>query len=176
MAGCQADAINNGDSKDEASDVSDALSQLPDATVQLYAANGLPQSISGDLGRVDVSRAGLVASDDGLRAAMTTLLKAFRLENKDLVLRKVNTDEFGSKHYRYEQKLNGLDVVGASLVVHLDSKGVIFGANGTARGELANTLGAASISDGAATLAIAADARWAGITGRTVTGSRAVYI
>ena len=87
MAGCQADAINNGDSKDEAPDVSDALSQLPEANVQLYAANGLPQFVSGDLGRVDMSRPGLVASDDGLRAAMTTLLLAFRLENKDLVLR-----------------------------------------------------------------------------------------
>ena len=177
LTGCQADAINNGAPKDEgAADIADALSQLPEATVQQYSVDGLPQFIVGDLGRVDMSQQSLVASDAPVRAAIAPLLKAFRLEDKDLVLRRVSTDEMGSKHYRYAQKRDGIDVVGADLIIHVDHKGSIFAANGNARGDFPASLAAPSVTEGAANLAIASDVRWAGISGRQVTGSRTVYI
>jgi len=177
MTGCQADAITNGDPKDDgASDISDALAQLPEANVLQYSADGVPQFLTGDLGRVDMSTANLVANDDALRAAMPALLKAFRLEPKDLVLRKVNSDEMGSKHYRYSQTRDGLPVVGSDLIVHVDHKGSIFAVNGNARGDFPASLTAPSVTEGAANLAIASDTRWAGIAGRQVTSSRTVYI
>jgi vibriolysin len=178
MAACNSGPdLNTKDDPGGTQDIADALAQLPEAQVLQYSADGIPQFIVGDLGRVgDAQESSLVAGDSSLRTAMEPLLKAFRLENKDLVLRKVNTDELGARHFRYNQKFNGLDVVGADLVVHVDVKGTISGANGTARGDISPTLGATSIAASAADTNIAADGRWAGMTGRRVTGSRMVYI
>jgi vibriolysin len=180
VAGCSTagDGDNgNGDRADN-TDIQSALAALPEASVLLYSPDGVvPQYIVGDLGKISAAQdAGLVASDTNLRAALPPILKAFRLENKDLFLRKVNVDEFGARHYRYYQKFNGLDVVGGDLAVHVDVKGGIFSINGTARGDVPPTLGASSVTESAANAAIAADARWAGLQGRAVTGSRMVYL
>jgi vibriolysin len=179
MAGCQSNT-NTGDPKDDSGstqDISDALAQLPEAEVLMYSADGLPQYIVGDLGRIEAAQdTGLIATDHTLRAALPPILKAFRLENKDLILRKVNTDEQGARHYRYKQTFNGLDVVGSELVVHVDAKGSIAGINGTARGDISPTLGASSIRVDAANLNIEADPRWSGVKARSITGSRVVYV
>jgi vibriolysin len=180
VAGCSTAGDGDHDSGDRAdnTDIQSALAALPEASVLLYSPDGVvPQYIVGDLGKISPAQdAGLVASDTNLRAALPPILKAFRLESKDLFLRKVNVDEFGARHYRYYQKFNGLDVVGGDLVVHVDVKGGIFSVNGTARGDVPAALGASSISENAANTAIAGDARWAGLQGRAVTGSRMVYL
>lgn len=170
-----------GEQKDDPGsnqDVVEALAALPEATVLQYSADGaVPQFVVGELGKIDASQeAGFAVGDSALRAALPPILKAFRLENKDLVLRKVNTDEVGGRHYRYVQKFNGMDVVGGDLVVHVDIKGAITGVNGTARGDLPQSLGAIAVSDSAARATIEGDGRWAGLSGRSVRPLRTVYI
>ncbi|HWU89857.1 MAG TPA: M4 family metallopeptidase, partial [Kofleriaceae bacterium] len=167
----------DGEAKDDPtgnSDIVEALSALPEATVLMYSADGVPQYIVGELGKIDPTQTdALVAADGRLRPALTPILKAFRLRNDHLVLRKVNTDDDGGRHFRYAQKFNGVDVIGGDLVVHVDVKGAITAVNGTARGDIAQNLGAVAISESAANAAIAGDARYAGMS---VTGSRTVYV
>src|SRR6185503_11521676 len=122
LSACQSGAPT-GEAKDDPAgnqDIVEALAQLPEVEVLQYSADGVPQFIRGELGKIDSAQSfGLVADDSSLRSALPPILKVFRLENKDLVLRKVNTDELGARHYRYAQKFNGLDVVGGYLVVHV---------------------------------------------------------
>jgi len=167
----------DGQAKDDPNgnqDIVEALSALPEATVLMYSADGVPQYIVGELGKIDPTQTdALIASDGRLRPALTPILKAFRLRNDNLVLRKVNTDDDGGRHFRYAQKFNGMDVVGGDLVVHVDVKGAITAVNGTARGDISPTMGAVAVSPSAANAAIANDARFAGLS---VTGSRTVYV
>ncbi|HWU87995.1 MAG TPA: M4 family metallopeptidase, partial [Kofleriaceae bacterium] len=156
------------------SDIVEALNQLPEAQVLMYSADGVPQYIVGELGKIDPTQTdALIAADGRLRPALAPILKAFRLSNDNLALRKVNTDADGGRHFRYAQKLNGMDVVGGDIVVHVDVKGAITAVNGTARGDIAQNLGAVAISESAANAAIAGDARFGGMK---VTGSRTVYV
>src|SRR5213075_1100195 len=111
-------------------------------------------------------------SDALLRPALPPIMKAFRLETKDLALRVMNSDENGHRHFRYAQSFNGVPVIGGDLVVHLDEKGAIYGVNGTARGDIDTSLGSNAISPTAATSAIRSDARWSGLT---VANQRVVY-
>jgi vibriolysin len=176
VSACQSGAPT-GDPKDDGTDNSDiqaALAALPDATVLLYSADGVPQYIVGDLGKTDPTQMdNQLAADQRVRPSLVPLLKAFRMQAGDLALRKVTTDEDGSRHFRYTQKFGGMDVVGGDLVVHVDVKGGIFGANGTSRGDIAPSLGSSPISTSAANARIAGDARFAGLS---VTGSRMVYV
>jgi vibriolysin len=179
LAACQSDApLDEPQGVSEGTqDIAEALARLPEANVLQSSADGVPQFIVGDLGRIDPTHeAGLARDDRALRAALPPILKAFRLEDKDLVLRKINTDEVGGRHYRYAQTFNGHDVVGGDLVVHVDFTGAITGANGTARGDIAPSLGAVAISEHAASLSIEDDGRWAGLAGRSIRGSRTVYV
>jgi Zn-dependent metalloprotease len=178
LGACQSGAPT-GEPKDDpegTQDIADALAELPEAEVLQYSDDGMPQFVVGTLGQIDASQESLVADDASLRSALPPILKVFRLEPKDLVLRKINTDENGARHYRYVQKHNGMDVVGGDLVVHVSIKGEIFMVNGTARGDFAQGLGAVAVSESAANLTIANDDRWAGISGRAVIGSRVVYV
>jgi vibriolysin len=154
-------------------DIVEALNALPDATVLLYNDDGTPQFIAGELGKIDATQMdALIANDARLRPALTPILKAFRLTNDDLVLRKINTDDNGARSFRYTQKVNGMDVVGGDFVVHVDARGAITGVNGTARGNVPQSL-AASVTESAANSRIAGDARFAGMK---VTGSRQVFV
>ena len=175
VAGCQLeeprdDPAGNGD-------IAAALAALPEATVLLHAEDGVPQFVVGELGKIDPAHeAGPIAGDRALRAALPPILAAFRLSSEDLVLRKAHIDERGARHFRYDQQLDGLDVIGGDLVVHVDARGAIFGINGTARGHAAPARGAIAISRSAADLSVANDPRWAGLAGRAITGSRLVYV
>ncbi|HWO24397.1 MAG TPA: pre-peptidase C-terminal domain-containing protein [Kofleriaceae bacterium] len=161
----------------DAQDITNALAQLPEAEVLQYSADGVPQFVVGELGKIAAEpAAGLTASDASLRAALPAILKVFRLENKDLQLRKVNVDEVGGRHYRYDQVFGGLPVVGADLVVHVDAKGAITGINGTARGDLSPSLGATAVARSTGNVNIENDARWAFMMGRTIRDARTVYL
>jgi vibriolysin len=180
VAGCQSSPTD--DFKDRPpgnQDITSALAQLPEAQVLQYSADGVPQFIVGELGRIapaPAQDARLTTGDAALRAALPPILKAFRLTNEDLLLRKVTVDEVGGRHYRYTQRFNGLDVVGGDLVIHVDVKDAITGANGTARGDFAPTLGVVAVAESAVNASIASDARWAGLAGRAISHSRMVYI
>jgi len=178
IAGCQSNTDTDpGEPKADpegTQDIADALAQLPDAEVLMYSADGVPQFVVGEMGKIAPEQ-GLIAGDDSLRAALTPVLKLFRLQSQDLVLRKINTDELGWRHYRYRQTFDGLDVIGGDLVIHVDPKGAIVGANGTARGDIPSTI-ARPIAPDTANLSIINDARWADLKGLSFTGSRLVYV
>jgi vibriolysin len=155
-------------------DVAFALAQLPDAHVLSYTADGLPTYIVGEMAKIGAMQTDdAIAAQAALAPALPSVLAPFRLRPADLVLRKMNTDDEGGRHFRYNQTFNGLDVIGADLVVHVDVKGAVHSVNGTARGGISATLGASAMSDATARAAIAADTRFAGLT----TGAtRQVYI
>jgi len=169
------DGSDDSDTKDDGvpTDVAFALAQLPDAHVLAYTADGLPTYIVGEMAKVGaVQTDDLIAAQAALAPALPALLAPFRLRTSDLVLRKLNVDADGGRHFRYAQKLDGLDVIGGDLVVHVDVKGAVHTVNGTARG-LPSSLGASTMSDAGARGKIAGDARFAGLN---TTATRQVYL
>ena len=174
-AGCQSGEPEEDPAADP--DVSEALSALPDARVLTYASDGVPEFVVGELGKISAAHeVSDLGGDASLRSALGPVLKVFRLTNDDLVLRKINIDEQGARHYRYAQRHQGLDVIGGDLVVHVDVKGAITGANGSARGGAAPAPGEVALAYGAADAGIAGDARWADVGARRIGGGRMVYV
>ncbi|RKG82554.1 peptidase M4 [Corallococcus sp. CA049B] len=110
-------------------DIQSTLNALGGAQVLGVHADGIPDSIRGELGRVERTLNTLDAS----RQALAGVAPAFRLNADDMVLRKSNTDEQGNQHLRFTQTKNGLEVVGGELVVHVRPDGTVFRANGSAR-------------------------------------------
>src|SRR4051812_16689419 len=107
-------------------DVSEALKQLPDATVVQWTTDGLPLFIVGEMAKL-----GNMPDDMGQASAMLTpalppILKPFRLTPDQLVAKKISTDEQGDHHVRYQQVHGGLPVIGGDLIVHVDVKGAIY--------------------------------------------------
>ena len=155
-------------------DVSFALAQLPEAQVLAYTNDGLPTYIVGEMAKITANQTDdAAAAEAALAPALPAVLAPFRLRTTDLVLRKINVDEGGGRHFRYNQKFNGLDVIGGDLIVHVDVKGAVHSVNGTARGGIPMSLGAGGMSDSTARAAIAADPRFAGMT---TSATRMVYI
>jgi vibriolysin len=116
-------------------DIQAALARLPGAEV-LGRDGEVPYFIRGELGQLATDSAQKARLDAGgeAREALAGIAAAFRLRNDDLVLRRSTVDAQGHKHLRFRQLLQGLPVVGAELVLHADSKGLIYAANGTAHG------------------------------------------
>lgn len=174
LAGCEANV--DGDTKDDPSetpnDIEEALAAMPEAHVIEWTSDGLPRYIVGEMVKAGAMQSDdPLASDAALRPMLVPILKAFR--NPELALRKMNVDEEGNRHFRYVQMFNGLPVIGADFVVHVDVKGAVFAVNGTARGDISTSLGSTAISQAAATSNIAADARFAGLA---QTATRLVYL
>ena len=160
--------------KEDEDDIATALAALPEAEVLQSTADGVPTYIRGELGKVGDSQADDDATAEAMiRPQLAPVLATMRLHTDDMVLRKVRTDEMGSRHYRYQQKFNGLDVVGGDLAIHVDVKGAIYAVNGSARGDLSSDLGAHDIGSSAALSRIAADSRFGGMS---TSSPRAVYI
>lgn len=122
-------------------DVQAALARLPGAEVLGRQQEGVPFLIRGELGRLSsgVSAQRARADSGGeAREALKDIAAAFRLRNDDLVFRRTNVDSEGRKHLRFRQLHMGRPVVGGELVLHADSEGNIYAANGSARGGLAS--------------------------------------
>ncbi len=179
IAACQGgDPAGSGDPKDDPSgtpdDVQSALDGLPDVTVLMTAQDGLPTYIVGEMAKVGAMQTDdALAADTMLRQALPPILKVFRLTSQELLLRKMNVDENGHRHFRYTQTHNGLPVIGGDLVVHVDIKGAIYSVNGSARGDIDAAMGAAPISVSQAMAAINGDGRFSGLT---VRDQRTVYL
>jgi vibriolysin len=174
LAGCEANV--DGWTKEDPSpdDVAEALAQLPDAQVLEWTDDGLPMYIVGEMVKVGAMQSDdPIASDQALRPMLAPVLKPFRLTTTDLALRKMNVDDEGNRHFRYTQEVNGMPVIGADMVVHVDVKGAVYAVNGNARGDISSSLGANAISTQAAASAISADARFAGMT---QSAPRTVYL
>ena len=151
-----------GETKEDPSgngDINEALAALPEATVLEQAQDGRPTFIVGDLAKAGAMQTDdATAADQALRPTLAPVLAVFRLVNEDLVLRRMNVDEDGGRHFRYTQVKDGLPVIGGDLVVHVDVKGAVHAVNGPARGDM--TVGTATISQGTAMSTIASDGRF----------------
>ena len=153
-------------------DVTTALSSLSKAQVVDAADDGLPTFLRGELGRTEsLAGADTATADTLIRSKLGPALAAFRLTPSDLKLRKINVDANGNRHARYDQTFRGLDVIGGDLVAHVDSSGVIYGLNGTARG-LSSALGLRAIGEQSALANASARPEYTGING---TVDRMVY-
>ncbi|MBS1124431.1 MAG: empA, partial [Deltaproteobacteria bacterium] len=178
LFGChQADVGGPGEAKDDPSnlhDIADALAALPEATVLSSTDDGVPTYIVGELAKVGAMQTDDAhAAEAALRPSLPPVLAPFRLRADDLALRRMNVDEDGGRHFRYDQRFHGLPVIGSELVVHVDVKGAIFAVNGSARGDISPALGANAISQAQAMSIIAHDARFAQLA---TTSSRLLYI
>ncbi len=142
-------------------DVAESLARLPAARVLATAADGVPTALAGTLGQIGALE-GLEseAAEARLRSALADVVAPFRVVDAQLMLRKVNVDDTGSRHFRFQYQHGGLDVIGSQLVVHVDADGEIFGVDGTARGEVSTELGATAIDVADAQRVVAGDSRF----------------
>ncbi|WNG27269.1 peptidase M4 family protein [Cystobacter fuscus] len=109
---------------DSTGDVQAALAALSSAEVVGSHDDGVPFMIKGRLGAAQGLAAGSSLSD---------IAAVFRLRSSDLVRTRSHRDEQGHTHTRYGQTKNGLPVVGGELILHQDTNGLIYAANGSAR-------------------------------------------
>src|SRR5687768_5083703 len=175
VTGCTATVDDRtGSSSSASDDVAAALAALPEAKALAFTEDGVPTFVVGELGRL-----GPMDGMDGhladavLRPSLGLVVAPFRLRADQLALRAMRVDEQGGRHFRYTQVLDGVEEIGADLVVHVDRKGTIAGVNGTARGDLQAGLGRSRISQAQAGDRLAGDGRFADLT---ATGWREVYI
>jgi len=160
--------------KDVPADIAAIVSGLGHSSVVETSLDGMPTFLRGDLGRVSgMSNTDAALAAQTLAPSMTQALKAFRLKPADLQLRKMNLDANGNHHMKYVQTFHGLEVVGGDLVVHVDSKGVIYAMNGTARGLSATLASGREIGDSAAKAFVTVSPNY---TGMSVTPARLVYL
>ena len=116
-------------------DIRSALARFEQARVVANTEEGVPYFIEGRLGEVSrLSEQRARADGEAAREALGDIAPAFRLDSGDLVFRKRSVDGQGHQHLRFQQTLNGLKVVGGELVLHADADGLIYAANGSARG------------------------------------------
>jgi vibriolysin len=103
------------------------------AEVVLAADDGVPTHVAGDLGHApgDLDDAADPAlAMEPLLAEVAPLLQA-RADQLRLVA--MDIDDIGFRHLHYRQELNGLEVVGGELDLHVDHEGVLYLAAGSAR-------------------------------------------
>ena len=176
IAGCAPNAPSGSDPKndpDNMDDVAEALAALPDAEVLMHAPDGMPTFIVGELAKIgEMQFEDAIAADNALRAQLGPVLKVFRLTTSDIALRKMNVDEQGHRHFRYVQKKDGVEIVGADLVVHVDIKGAVYGVNGSARGDTGE-MGMTPITQSEASARVNGDAR---LSGLSITNQRVAYL
>jgi vibriolysin len=104
----------------------------PDAEVMVRAADGVPIFVGGDLGRAPDG-----FDPDDAEAEMAPVLAQvaplFAGSAAQLRFTGVDTDELGYRHLHYRQEVDGLEVIGGQLDIHIDHRGVVYLANGSAR-------------------------------------------
>jgi vibriolysin len=155
-------------------DIAAAVVALPEAEVLSTTDDGVPTFIRGDMGRVgETQDDDRVAADAAIRPHLAQVIAPFRLAQNNLVLSKLHTDEQGYRHFRYRQVLDGLDVIGGDLIVHVDIKGSIYLVNGTARGDLTVAQGKVGLGASEAIAKVAAAPQYAGMS---TSSARMVYL
>jgi Zn-dependent metalloprotease len=117
-------------------DLRSALAAFPNAEVVGVHDDQVPYMINGQLGKASGSAVGFEAAMAHPRVAqaLPNIAAAFRLSAADLAPTRVSVDEQDNIHIRYAQMKNGLRVIGAEFIVHVDKDGNIYSANGSARG------------------------------------------
>ncbi len=87
---------------------------------------GTPTFVTGDLGNIGSKHND--ASAKALLKAQKDLLKMQGTEDFDTL--SVTKDSLGQTHYKFQQTLKGLPVVGAEYIVHVDGNGNVKAMNG----------------------------------------------
>jgi vibriolysin len=108
------------------------LDALPAARVVDSDGTGTPDYVAGNLGDLAVAE---ILEDTDFDAALAAIAPVFRASAEDLVLRRATTDVQGDHHFRFAQTKDGRRVIGGEIVLHVRG-GMIFAANGSARGDL----------------------------------------
>jgi Zn-dependent metalloprotease len=91
---------------------------------------GAPGLWRGDFGRVPP---GDEAGGAPGRPDLARVAPLYGLRPADLRLARERADGLGYRHFKYRPQIEGEDVVGAEIVVHVDPKGLAFAAHGNAR-------------------------------------------
>ncbi|MCP3102697.1 M4 family metallopeptidase [Myxococcus sp. K15C18031901] len=116
-------------------DIQTSLGKLPAAGVASVHADGIPDTVVGELGKVErmLSAQSVAHAAFAAAPALQNIAPIFRLSADDMFLDSARTDVRGIQHLRYNQTKNGLEVVGQQLVVHVGKDGNVFAVNGSAR-------------------------------------------
>lgn len=101
--------------------------EQPGVRIRRNEANGTPEFVSGNLGRLMGGNVRAAAASF-LNAKKQELLGAAGTESFEAVSEV--RDELGQVHVKLQQRLNGLPVVGAQYIVHSDRTGMVTGING----------------------------------------------
>ncbi|RKH62757.1 peptidase M4 [Corallococcus llansteffanensis] len=113
-------------------DIQSSLSALTRASVRGVHADGIPDTLQGELGRLEPTVSAL-SLEQAAAPAVAAVAPVFRLRAEDLVLQRARRDTAGNHHLRYRQTKNGLDVIGGELLLHARPDGTVFMVNGSAR-------------------------------------------
>jgi vibriolysin len=116
-------------------DIQSALARIPGARVVGSDALG-PYAIEGRLGQAPRLSAMRARSEPAaeVRESLGLIAPVFRLSDGELLFRRETVDAQGHRHLRFQQSRLGRPVVGGELVLHQDTEGVLYAANGSARG------------------------------------------
>src|SRR6185436_9788470 len=132
-------AACGGEQSDDELDASAPVRKIELDELEIVHADrvGVPTFANGKLGKIDVrgTRPALRDEDAGLRPVLASLRDAFHIDPNELVLDRATTDNIGDRHYVFKQFKHGLEVIGASLVLHTRS-GNIYAVHGKARADL----------------------------------------
>ncbi len=131
--------------------------QLGDLEVVRADHAGVPTFANGALGRINVLPGSptIAEEDAALRPTLASLRSVLRVEPSELVLERAVNDNIGDRHYVYRQRKNGLEVIGASLVLHTRA-GAVYSVHGKARTDVDAPV-AVALDAGKAIAAVAAD-------------------
>ncbi len=127
MAGCS--STDQGTTDDPA-----AAPGVTASTTKVVAvdAEGVATFVTGDLGSAPRAPS---LGQTAMSGVLSGIAQHFRMSEANLVLRSEQHDALGDTHYRFGQKKNGRDVIGAELIVHARD-GRVYAANGTVREDL----------------------------------------
>ena len=159
-------ACHDGDDRE----VVDGVAPPPGAEVILRAPDGVPNFVGGDLGRV-TGGDDLASAEEVMQPVLQQVAPLFSARADQLRLVAVKTDDIGYRHFRYQQEVNGLEVVGARLDLHVDHREVVYLANGSARAVTIDALPTTQLAEARAALFASDDYR-----GFTLESSRLVYL
>ncbi|HEU5057545.1 MAG TPA: M4 family metallopeptidase [Kofleriaceae bacterium] len=142
----------------------------PDAEVIVRGADGLPTFVGGDLGHAPRD---LLADDAEVVMApiLERIAPLFGGRADELRFAALDTDDIGYRHLHYRQEVDGLEVVGGELDLHIDHRGVVYLANGSARAIAIPSSPSVSLAEAQAALAAHRDFR-----GLALDSSRLVYL
>ncbi|MFH0900123.1 MAG: M4 family metallopeptidase [Pseudomonadota bacterium] len=107
-----------------------ALQALPHVEIANTSTRGAPTFVTGDLGQAAVTSLDLESASQELTPAVDVLAVALGGRPEGLRLAKLDVDDLGLLHARYNQTKDGLPVVNGELLVHVDSSGTVYSAGG----------------------------------------------